>query len=243
MQLIKALLAQSIGAATVFLLLQVLAIPILWAALLQGAASALASRLLRQPSWWIPMHLLFMPAALVMLHLQLPAWSYLLAASILLLVFWGTIKGDVPLFLSSPAVSHALSEILDREQASAFIDLGAGIGSVTLPLALRYPQVHVEAWEHAPIPWLVARWRSRHLPNCRVIRQSFWDCDLSVYDVVYAFLSPFPMPQLGEKVRSEMRPASLLVSSSFPIPGWEPESVIPLEDRMHTTLYCYRIPS
>ncbi len=245
MQSSKALTAQLLG----MLLIAILAgaIPTVlhgaWRlALLQGLAAALFSRPLKQPAWWIPIHLLFLPAALALLTLELPAWLYLLTALLLSLVFWGTIKGDVPLFLSSPAVTDALHQILQQEHASSLIDLGAGIGSVAVPLARQQPNLQVEAWEYAPIPWLITAWRSRKLSNLRVVRMSLWQCELSHCDVVFAFLSPVVMPRLGEKVRREMHSGSLFVSSSFPLPDWQAETVIALTDPMATRLYCYRVP-
>lgn len=210
--------------------------------LAQGATAALWSVVLRQPYWWFPIHLLFLPIAIAMLTLQLPSWLYLSAVLLLALVFWGTVKGDVPLFLSSNAVADAVAAIVEREHAGVFADLGAGIGSVAAPLA-QQPAVKVDAWERAPLPWLITAWRCRKLPNAAVKRASFWDCNLARYDVVFAFLSPAVMAELGEKVRREMRPGSLFISSSFPIPAWQPESVVRIEDRRGTKLYCYRICS
>jgi hypothetical protein len=242
MQLLKAIACQLIGFLISLLLVSVTATPgMVPFVACQAISASAASFALRQPAWWVPIHLLFAPAALTMLTLQLPSWLYLLAVLMLGLVFWGTIKGDVPLFLSSTAVNDALKIIVDHEQAQSFIDLGAGIGSVTSSLAAQRPEMTVEAWERAPIPWLLAKWRSRNQQNCSVIRKSFWDCDLSIYDVVFAFLSPAPMPQLGEKALREMHPGSMLISSTFPVPEWEPESILTLEDAMRTTLYCYRI--
>lgn len=244
MQSLRALLAQTLGLLTAGVAAWLL--PALlhghWRlAIVQGIAAAGFARALRQPPWWIPIHLLFVPAVLGALTLQLPSGFYLAAFVVCALVFWGTIKGDVPLFLSSPAVAGAVAEIARQEQAKRFIDLGAGVGSVAVPLAQRLPQVMVEAWERAPLPWAVTAWRARPLSNMVVLRGSFWDCDLSVYDLAFAFLSPAPMPQLGEKIRREMPAGSLFVSSSFPLPGWEPESVRAIEDRRGTLLYCYRI--
>jgi hypothetical protein len=209
-------------------------------ALMQGAAAALWSRVLRQPYWWAPIHLLFLPAAIALLTLQLPSWLYLLIVLLLTLVFWGTVKGDVPLFLSSDAVADALAAIVDRENAGAFADLGAGVGSVAVPLAQHRAMI-VDAWERAPLPWLIIAWRCRKLPNADVKRESLWGCDLARYDVAFAFLSPAVMAELGEKVRREMRLGSLFISSSFPIPDWQPESVVQIEDRRGTKLYCYRV--
>jgi hypothetical protein len=49
------------------------------------------------------------------------------------------------------------------------------------------------------------------------------------------------MPRLWEKARAEMRPGSLLVSSSFPVPDIVPEKVVEVADRRGTRLYCYRM--
>jgi hypothetical protein len=209
-------------------------------ALMQGATAALWSRVLRQPYWWLPIHFLFLPAVIALLTLQLPSWLYLLIVLLLALVFWGTVKGDVPLFLSSSAVADALTSIVDRENAGMFADLGAGVGSVAVPLARRL-SIKVDAWERAPLPWLITAWRCRKLPNADVKRESLWGCDLDRYDVVFAFLSPAVMSELGEKIRREMRPGSLFVSSSFPIPDWRPESVVQIDDRRRTKLFCYRV--
>lgn len=209
-------------------------------ALAQGIAAALWSCILSQQYWWIPIHLLFLPAAIALLTLQLPSWLYLLAVLLLVLVFWGTVKGDVPLFLSSTDVADTVAAIVERENAGMFADLGAGVGSVAVPLAQRRFLI-VDAWERAPLPWLITAWRCRKLPNASVIRASLWDCDLARYEVVFAFLSPAVMAKLGEKVRREMRPGSLFISSSFPVPDWQPESIVQIEDRRRTRLFCYRV--
>lgn len=241
---VRALFAQLFGVAATGLLAWIMPqlIRDVWLlAIAQGIAAALASRALRQPAWWWPMHLLFAPAVLAASTLQLPSELYLAVFILLALVFWGTVKGDVPLFLSSPAVVEVVAEIVDDERARRFADLGAGVGSVAVPLAKHFPLLAVEAWERAPLPWAVTALRGRRLPNLAVHRRSFWECDLAEYDVVFAFLSPAPMPELAEKVRREMRAGTLLVSSSFPVPGWVPETELEIEGRRKTVLFCYRI--
>ncbi len=210
-------------------------------ALLQGLLAALWSQVLRQPYWWLPIHALFLPTAIALLSLQLPSWLYLLAVMLLGLVFWGTVKGDVPLFLSSSAVADAVALIVEREKAATFADLGAGVGSVAVPLGGQNPLLLVDAWEQAPLPWLITRWRCTKLLNVRVKRASLWSCNLGRYDVVFAFLSPLVMKQLGEKIIHEMRSGSLFISSSFPVPDWEPESIVEINDRRKTRLFCYRL--
>ncbi len=242
--LFKALAAQILGLmlATVLAWMSPALFHGVWClALVQGVAAALWSGVLRQPYWWVAIHLSFLPTAVAMLTLQLPSWLYLLIVLLLALVFWGTVKGDVPLFLSSIAVANALVVIVAGENADAFADLGAGVGSVAIPLARHRAMMRVDAWERAPLPWLITAWRCRKLSNTSAKRASLWDCHLDRYDVVFAFLSPAVMLELGEKIRREMYPGSLFISSSFPIPDWEPESIIHIEDRRKTRLFCYRV--
>ena len=51
------------------------------------------------------------------------------------------------------------------------------------------------------------------------------------FDVVYAFLSPVPMPALWSKVCREMRPGSRFISHSFEVPGETPQRTIPVAGR------------
>ena len=75
----------------------------------------------------------------------------------------------------------------------------------------------------------------------RVRWGSLWSQSLAEMDLVYVFLSPAPMEQLWAKVRAEMRPGSLVVSNTFPIPGVEPHQVIPLTGRTDARLFVYRV--
>lgn len=243
-QPVRALLAQLIGLTVAALLAWAMpqVFRDIWAiAVAQGFAALLASRWLEQPGWWQPIHLAFLPLVLAATTLQLASEVYLIAFALLMLVFWGTASGDVPLFLSSREVAMALAEIADEERARTFVDLGAGVGSVVVPLAKHWPLLKVEAWERAPVPWAITALRARGKSNLTVRRDSFWNANLAEYDLVFAFLSPAVMAEVGEKVRREMRPGSLFVSSSFPVPDWRPEIKVEIEDARGTVLYGYRI--
>lgn len=244
MILFKAFLAQLLGVLVALSLM--MSLPALFRGgmvllFTQCIVAAISSKCLGQKSWWLVIHLLFLPSAIALLTLPIPAYWYLVALLVLLLIFWGTIKGDVPLFLSSAAVAETVIEIVGWEQVQRFADFGAGVGSVTLPLARHYPDMSIDAYEHAPLPRWIHAWRSRKLSNIGLYSSSFWKCDLSQYDVVFAFLSPAVMQGLGERVRVCMRPGSLFISSSFPVPDWEPEFIKQTNDKQKTLLYCYRV--
>lgn len=182
-----------------------------------GTAFALAS-LCRQAWWWRLIHLVFAPLAWTLTQVAIdPGW-YLLGFLLLLLLFRGAPIEQVPLYFSAEAASLRLAELIEQRDARSIVDLGAGIGSIVVPLARRFPERRFTGIEHAPLPWLAGWLRTRRLANCDWRWGSLWASDLGRFDLVYAFLSPAPMTALGEKARREMRRGSVLVSNSFEIP-------------------------
>ena len=206
-----------------------------------GACALLVASLSRQPWWWRLIHLAFVPLLWKTSQLGIePGW-FLLALIALLLVYRGALGGRIPLFLSSDAAIAALGEIIRERQARSLLDLGAGIASVTAPLATENPDLQLSGIENAPASWLLGYLRTRGLKNCRWKWGSLWQTSLADTDVVYAFLSPEPMPQLWQKAKAEMRPGSLFVSNSFPIPEIEADLIVELDGQGNTCLYCYEI--
>lgn len=205
-----------------------------------GIAAALAV-LTRQAWWWWLIHLGFAPLAWSVARLAIdPGWFLLLFIA-LLLVYRGALSGQVPLYLSNTPTAAALVELTEDIPALRLVDLGAGIGSVVRPLARARPDGRFTGVENAPASWLIGRLRTARLANCRWLWGNLWQTDLATFDVAYAFLSPAPMATLWGKAKREMRPGSLLISNSFPIPGVEATSIVAVADGRQTQLYCYRL--
>lgn len=210
-------------------------------ALVQGILAAAIGALLKSERWWIVIHLAFSPALVAALRLDLPPAVPLAVLAGLTFVFWTTFRGEVPLFLSSRADADALLGLLPQTAGLRFIDLGAGTGGLLRRLALARPDVRFTGIEHAPLPWLAARLNARGLANVAIRRCDLWRESLAGQDVVFVFLSPRVMPRLWQKARAEMRPGTLLVSSSFPVPDVAPQQLIEVAGRRGTRLYCYRM--
>ena len=85
-------------------------------------------------------------------------------------------------------------------------------------------------------------WKGGWKGNCKMILGSLWKQELGAFDIVFAFLSPAPMPALWEKAIREMRPGALLISHSFEVPGVTPERRISVPGRLDACLLLYRIP-
>lgn len=238
-----ALLAQIFGSLIAAGLVQ-LAWPKLWlmplaVALIQGLCTAMVSHKLEAPPWWLAIHFSFMPLVVVASTLAIaPGW-WLGAFMALLLIFWRTDKSRVPLYLTNATTAQAVAALLPARPCHV-VDLGCGNGCLLSQLARSRPDCEFLGIEHAPLPWLWARIKTSRLPNVHVRRGDFWKQHLGLFEVVYTFLSPVPMPQLWEKAGAEMRDDGLLISNTFAVPGAEPEQVIEVADRRATRLLLYR---
>ena len=215
--------------------------PSLPIAAVQGILAAGIGALMRSERWWIAIHLVFSPALVAAMRLDLPPAVPLAVLAGLTFVFWTTFRGEVPLFLSSRATAEALLALLPQCADLQVVDLGAGTGGLLRRLALARPDARFTGIEHAPLPYLAARLNARGMGNLVIERSDLWHRPLASQDVVFTFLSPRVMPRLWEKARAEMRPGTLLVSSSFPVPDIVPERVVEVADRRGTRLYCYRM--
>jgi hypothetical protein len=190
---------------------------------------------------WTPFLLACPWGIVLVLRHAPPGWVWPAALAVLLLVYGGGLLTRVPLYNSSRAAWEALLVLMPTGPAR-FVDLGAGLGGPLAFLARARPDAQFQGVEASPLTFLAAWLRTRPCrANCRVRWGSLWQEHLGGYDVVYAFLSPAPMPELWAKAVTEMKPGSLLVSNTFDIPGHEPAQRIPLPGRKDACLLVWRL--
>ena len=208
-------------------------------------ASILAGMLSHQselPRWWLIIQILFLPAMAMVYNLALPPWIFLTGFVILFAIYGSVFFSRVPLYLSGISAFEALEKWMPVEKNFYFLDLGSGTGSVLHYLDQRFAFGMFHGVETAPLPFIISWLRSKIAKaQFKVMYKNMWQVDLSRYDVVYAFLSPQPMPDLWQKVQREMQPDSIFISNSFMVPGVEPDDVIELGEGRATALYIWRI--
>lgn len=212
-----------------------------WGGLIvQSVGAAAVTKLLGMPVWWVWISLCF-PAALVLAINagDLPAWPFGIGFVVLYLVFSNTARERVPLYLTNRQTTGALLSLMQQRGAKRFVDLGSGLGGVVR--ALDGEDRQARGVESAPMVWFVSVVLSKIERRGQILRQDIWSADISDADIVYAFLSPEPMPQLFDKARREMKPGSLLVSNSFAVPGVDATEIWELVDRRKTRLYLYEM--
>jgi len=119
--------------------------------ILIGLTASVFSRLAGQPWWWRLIHLFFAPLAWMMLQVDIdPGW-FLVGFALLWLFYRGVVAERVPLYLSGVSAIDVVAETIEARQPKHFIDLGAGIGSMIVPLARAFPDCHFTGVEYSPL--------------------------------------------------------------------------------------------
>ena len=209
---------------------------------MQGMLAAMAGYMLGMAWWWFPIHLLFLPAVLLVQQVQLPAVIYLAGFLMLLAFNWGVIHTRVPLYLSRREVWQQVESLLPADEPYSLIDIGSGLGGMLLHLDKVRPMGVHEGVEISPAPWLISRIRAfTQGARATFRRDDYRQLDLSGYDIVFAFLSPLVMQDLLVKASQEMRPGTLLLSLAFPLPGINHDFVIQAGEGDRQKLYGWRV--
>lgn len=240
-QIFSAILS-SLLAIAIVTILDVEATLITWV-ILQSVVSGFIVYGLGLSLQWIFISFAFVPSLAIGLSFQFGPHWYLLLFLILCLTYWNTFRTQVPLYLSSEKVKRAVHSLLPHQREFSLIDLGCGIGSLLNYLGKTRPDGKYYGVEIAPLPFAISF--VRNLLSGRkstITHHNFWRLDLSGYDVVYAYLSPVPMPALWEKVSKEMHRGAVFVSNSFEVPGVKPDYTIKVGDTTRSVLYVWNMP-
>ena len=182
---------------------------------------------------------------------MIPDWlPYLLNGLLLLavasIIFYGVRLGITPMPSSRKAVDNVpRPHPKRRPTARSWTSVQDGGPSLT-PSRSDLPDADVVGCELSPIPWLYSRLKGVFVrrPNLTLHRQSVFDIDLTDVDVVVVYLHPAAMRKLGPKFERELRPGTLVLSNTFPVPKWEPAQTIHLGKSWLSTsndIYVYHV--
>lgn len=197
--------------------------------LLQSLLSTVISSLVRMPKWWLWIHFFFPLAIFLMLQWNIPNQIYLFGFLVFLSLFWTTFRTQVPFYPSRPIVWEQVLNFLPQKQNETLrvVDIGSGLGDMSMYIAHMRPDVLVEGIEIAPLPWLISFLRAKYRRSSAVFSLgNYQQLNFANYDVVFAYLSPAVMSELWKKSKSEMRKDSLLISYEFEISDVVPTQVI-----------------
>jgi predicted RNA methylase len=136
-----------------------------------------------------------------------------------------------------------LSEALPSHIEGLIYELGSGWGTLAFPLAKKYSDSKVIAYETSLIPYWISRGCSllHKKNNLHFVRQDFFHVNLQKAGLVVCYLYPEAMRKLKEKFKEELKPGTLIITHTFSIPGWQPLQVYAVHDLYQTKIFVYRI--
>lgn len=155
-------------------------------------------------------------------------------------IVWHSLSVGISPMPSSGLAREALLELVPVGLTGPVHELGAGWGTLAVPLARRLPGVRVIAWETSPVPFAVLWLRARGLPNLEVRRADFFTADFTTAQLVVCYLFTGAMERLATRLRTELPAGALVLTHTFALRGWEPELTGRLDDLYRTPVYRYR---
>lgn len=173
-------------------------------------------------------------------HWLLVSFWLLLLVAAGSVVLWTIINGISPM-PTSRKVKDAVLGVTDLH--GKIYELGAGWGTLLFPLAKKYPESCVVGYETSPLPFVACKIRKvfGRYENVSVVRNDFFEVNLSDADCVVCYLYPKAMERLKRKFEQELRQGTIVVSHTFAVPGWQPIKVVEVDDLYKTKVYVYEV--
>jgi hypothetical protein len=139
-------------------------------------------------------------------------------------------------------VDHILKEA-PIEGWERFVDLGAGDCRVLVAVERMYG-IRAEGFEINPFAYAVGRvhlWLRRS--RAKLIFANFHKADLSGYDVIYCYLTPFVQKRLFPKFKTNAKPGALIISRIYTVGDWKPFRTLQyIGPNGPEATYFYRVP-
>lgn len=191
--------------------------------MMQSVLASALSYCLNMAVWWRWIHLFFPLAMFAMSRWQLPNEFYFVGFVISLSLFWTTFRSQVPFYPSRPAVWKQVAKLMPIDNQVRLIDIGSGLGDMSMHIAKVRPDCLIEGIEIAPLPWLISSVRAKiSRSKATFTLGDYHALNFADYDIIFAYLSPAAMLALWKKASKEMRSGSLLISLEFDIPDVKP---------------------
>ena len=173
----------------------------------------------------------FLGIAAVFFGLKL---AYVLCTSVVLPATRGA------LYVSTSRVRiSAFLDVVPMKAGQLLVDIGCGDGRVLRQVRRRYG-VRAVGYEVNLLAYVKAKLLCFGRKNIQIKLGNFWHADLSEADVVFCYLFPDVMRDLGGKLKSDLKPGALVVSCNFDLPGFIPERILRPGNSLHNDpIYIY----
>lgn len=117
-------------------------------------------------------------------------------------------------------------------------ELGSGWGGLSASISRAFPKAGLQGFELSPFPYWFSKLRESK--KIRFTRSDIFDQDLSEYDAIVYYLSPVVADRLSVKFKAELKPATLIVSNAFHLPGFDPVEILETNIGVKIRIYVYK---
>jgi len=206
--------------------------------LIQAVLSFFLSKMINADRWWGCIHTTLPFLIWFGLAAALPPVTYLFAFIFTSLIFSNAMLGQVPYFPMRKNAWEVIVSHIDKCKALRIIDIGSGIGGLSLKIASLRPNTINFGIEISPLTWFISVMRARfQRMGVRFMLGSYNNLDFSQFDIVITYLSPVAMEAIKEKACREMTKGALLISHEFPIIGMNPHKIVGTPDSVKQTYF------
>jgi len=162
--------------------------------------------------------------------------------AVLSIVIHTQINGISPMPSSRKARAMILRLAHELTTGGTIVDLGSGWGGLCAALSRSFPDSTVIGYENSWVPWLFSAAMQACLrrDNLRFARSDFFNAPLNTADLVICYLYPGGMTKLAPKFERELKPGAIVISNTFAVPEWKPETIVESGDMYRTRVYVYR---
>ncbi len=150
-----------------------------------------------------------------------------------------TLRTGLPYVTTPKWAIDWLANNLRIQERDVVMELGCGDARVLATLAKRFPHAKFLGIEIQWWPWLLAKWRTRSLPNIKIARGDLFHFDLSPAHFIYGFYITNFMDRLQSKLQRDLLPGTKVISYGFKFQNWKPVQEIPNPGPSATSLVIY----
>lgn len=129
-----------------------------------------------------------------------------------------------------PSINRNLRKVFAEVGIGAdtkFLDLGSGDGrTLFLAASLGADTTGIEINPFLSLLSKCLRAFSRNKNRVHILNRNFYKFKLSEYDTVFVYLLPEILQKLDDKLYTELKPGSKIISNTFQIPGKQPAQVL-----------------
>lgn len=169
---------------------------------------------------------------------------YLFAFTVIGAIFYAEHKLGMPPAPTLPwtrkKIIEGITKYAEKEELK-IAELGSGWGGLAFAVSKNFPKAEIQGYELSFFPYWFSKLQGLFYPRITFSKSDIFEQDLTKYDVVVYYLAPVISERLSKKFREELKPGTLIVSSGFALPGFEPIETLEVKVIVKNPVFVYRV--